>query len=108
MHRIEVRVTTTLYRVGAAGGDRARREKRPMAVESYFIGYEAIKGEEETMRRQWMGKMKSRRWCFGLASRVRGRMIDSGARHNGTGQDNDILGLTKVGDEGWQLDRRSW
>jgi hypothetical protein len=72
---------------------------------------DVVKGEEETRRRRWMGKMKSRRRRFGLASRVRGRMVNSGARRGDAGQDSDSSGVTKVGDEGWQLGRvgqRSW
>jgi hypothetical protein len=60
MCRTEVGVTASLYRVWAAGGDRAKGEKRLIAVENYFIGYEAVKGEAEMQWRRWMGKMKSK------------------------------------------------
>jgi hypothetical protein len=56
----EVGVTTSLHRVGAAEGDQARGEKWLTTVENTFIGYKAVKGEEEMRQCRWMGKMKMR------------------------------------------------
>jgi hypothetical protein len=72
----EVGVTTSLHSVGAAEGDQARGEKWLTTVENTFIGYKAVKGEEEMRQCRWMGKMKMRR-RFGLVSRARGRMTNN-------------------------------
>jgi hypothetical protein len=64
-----------------------------------LIGFEGVKGEEETGWCHFSGGVKAARWCFGSALCARRRVAVDGAWRGGAGHRRWWLCRTKEGDD---------